>query len=127
MTASKGKELRYIHLGFALAAGPKAVIAFGFSSVGHRRDLPAGAELSLDKWFRKGKFRKAKGRFLFRDLAPAFRIFEDLVRAQITTTRHFRAFRDVQAGPAVSRTPSSHFAVRAFLFRSRQPVAWMLA
>jgi hypothetical protein len=82
MTASKGKELRYIHLGFALAAGPKPVIAFGFSSEGHRRDLPAGADLSLDKWFRKSKVQKSEGAIsLSRSRPLPFRIFEDLVRS----------------------------------------------
>jgi hypothetical protein len=52
--------------------------------------------------------QKRKGEFSF-EISPLLPIFEDPVRSQITTTRHFRVVRDVRAEPAVSRTlPLSH-------------------
>ena len=40
---------------------------------------------------------KSKRAILLREIAPAYRIFEDLVRTQITTTHDSRVIRDVRA------------------------------
>jgi hypothetical protein len=51
---------------------------------------------------------KAKGDLPF-EISPLLSDFSKIrFGAQITTTRHSRAIRDVRAEPAVTRTPSSH-------------------
>lgn len=60
--------------------------------------------------------KKRRGDFSFERSPLTFRFSKSWFGAQITTTRHFRVIRDVRAEPTVSRTPSSHFAVRVFLF-----------
>lgn len=79
-----------------------------------------------ERFLAAGLWLKAKGRFLLRDLAPASEFSKIWFGTQITTTRHFRVIRDVRAEPAVSRTPSSHFAARAFLFHRGGPVSRVL-
>jgi hypothetical protein len=53
---------------------------------------------------RQDDVKKRRGDFSFEISPLAFRFFEDPVRDQITTTRHFRIIRDLRAEPAVSRT-----------------------
>jgi len=68
----------------------------------------------------EGTISLARGRPLLSDFSKI------RFGTQITTTRHSRVIRDLRAEPAVPRTPSSHFAVRAFLFHARHPVSRVL-
>ena len=72
-------------------------------------------QIQLRRRFRQrfiasSKYRgKAKGRAPFRDLAPAFRFFEDLVRGPDHTDRHVGVARGIRACARNSLTlPSFH-------------------
>src|ERR1700677_3158347 len=78
---------------------------------------------TISNWLAEGfsEFRKAKGRFLFRDFAPFFPIF----RRSVSAPDHNYSSLQNCLGPASGArrfpyTPVIPFAVRAFLFH---PVA----